>query len=353
MKIVSIVGARPQFIKTAMVARALALRDNCTHELIHTGQHFDDNMSRVFFEELEIPEPAHHLGICGLSHGVMTGRMMEQLEPLLHAGKPDWTLVYGDTNSTLAGALVAAKLHLPVAHVEAGLRSFNRRMPEEVNRVLVDHAADLLFTPTQIADDNLAHEGVSANRIVRVGDVMHAAAMFYGAMTDEKSDILSRLNLVSNGFALATIHREENTENCDKLNLMIAALESVAEELPVVWPVHPRLRGQVESKSLRLIEPVGYLDMQCLVKNAAVVLTDSGGLQKEAFFHRVPCVTLREETEWKELVNAGWNRLAGTGDKQRILDCFREARNGVENLQFGDWYGAGDTADQISEALMK
>ena len=353
MKIVSIVGARPQFIKTAMVARALAVRDNCTHELIHTGQHFDNNMSRVFFEELEIPEPAHHLEIYGLSHGVMTGRMMEQLEPLLRAGKPDWTLVYGDTNSTLAGALVAAKLHLPVAHVEAGLRSFNRRMPEEVNRVLVDHAADLLLTPTQTADDNLAREGMSANRIVRVGDVMHDAALFYGAMTDEKSEILSRLNLTSGAFALATIHREENTENCGQLNLMVSALESVAGELSVVWPVHPRLRGRVESKSLRLIEPVGYLDMQCLVKNAAVVLTDSGGLQKEAFFHRVPCVTLREETEWTELVKAGWNRLAGVGDKQRILDCFQEARNGVENLLFGDWYGAGDTADRISKALMK
>ncbi len=352
MKIVSIVGARPQFIKAAMVARAMAGRPGCVHELIHTGQHFDDNMSRVFFEELDIPEPAHHLGVHGLSHGAMTGRMMEKLEPLLCELRPDWTLVYGDTNSTLAGALVAAKMHLPVAHVEAGLRSFNRQMPEEVNRVLVDHVSDLLLTPTAVADENLSREGLPEGRIKRVGDVMQDAALFYGDRADA-SEILSRLDLESKEFVLATIHREENTGQDGRLELLISVLETAADELPVVWPVHPRLCSRVKSDRLRLLEPLGYIEMQCLVKHAAVVLTDSGGLQKEAYFHRVPCVTLREETEWVELVEGGWNRVAGVGDAESIIECFKDARQGVANLESRSLYGTGNAAEQIADVLLK
>lgn len=350
MKIASIVGARPQFIKVAVISRAIQ-----THNLeeggsapvkeliIHTGQHYDDNMSRVFFEELDLPEPHHHLGISGPSHGAMTGRMLEAVERVLLEESPDWVMVYGDTNSTLAGALAAAKLNIPVAHVEAGLRSFNRRMPEEVNRVLTDHVASLLFCPTRQAVENLLREGfghvvdleagaadpgsgggANPNRgsypvVYQVGDVMYDAALYYGPKAERASRILEDLGLAGRSYVLATVHRAENTDDPRRLAEIFRGLAAVAEKLPVVVPVHPRTRKELEkagvsagSSGLRLLDPVGYLDMMRLEKQARVIVTDSGGVQKEAFFYGVPCVTLRQETEWTELVALGWNRLVGT-----------------------------------------
>ncbi|MBW6394561.1 UDP-N-acetylglucosamine 2-epimerase (non-hydrolyzing) [Thermus sp. SYSU G05001] len=315
-KILTVVGARPQFIKAAAVSRVLRAIPAVREVLVHTGQHYDDNMSRVFFEELEIPEPDYHLGIGGGTHGQNTGRMLEAIERVLLGERPDWVLVYGDTDSTLAGALAAAKLHIPVAHVEAGLRSFNRRMPEEINRVLTDHISDLLFGPTETAVQNLLREGISPDRIHLVGDVMYDAALYYGEKAEKHSQILRRLGLVPKGYILATVHRAENTDDPSRLRVILEALAQVHREVPVVIPVHPRTRKRVEAlgllsllEQLLAVEPVGYLDMVMLEKNAQLIATDSGGVQKEAFFYEVPCITLREETEWVELVELGWNKL--------------------------------------------
>ena len=318
MKIVSIVGARPQFIKAAVVSRALRKVPGVSEVLVHTGQHYDDNMSRVFFEELEIPEPDHHLGVGSGSHGAQTGRMLEAIERVLLTEKPDWVLVYGDTNSTLAGALAAVKLHVPVAHVEAGLRSFNRRMAEEVNRVVTDHVADLLFAPSKAAAENLDREGIPRERVHLVGDVMYDAALYYGAKAETTSRILERLELKPKEYILATVHRAENTDASARLRAIFGGLMRVANEWPVVLPLHPRTRQALEREGLlteaervlRIIPAAGYLDMMMLEKHAWLIATDSGGVQKEAYFYRVPCVTLREETEWVELVELGWNRLA-------------------------------------------
>ena len=316
LKVVSVVGARPQFIKAAAVSRVLRATPGVREVLVHTGQHYDDNMSRVFFEELEIPEPDYHLGVGSGTHGAQTGRMLEAIEQVLLEEKPDWVLVYGDTNSTLAGALAAVKLHIPVAHVEAGLRSFNRRMPEEINRVLTDHASDLLFAPTEAAVANLRREGIPEERIHCVGDVMYDAALYYGMKAERESRILERLSLTRKGYILATVHRAENTDDHARLRAILQALSEAAQEVGVVFPVHPRTRKAMERygltdlvRPLIVIDPVGYLDMVMLEKNARLIVTDSGGVQKEAFFYRVPCVTLREETEWEELVELGWNRL--------------------------------------------
>lgn len=317
MKIASVVGARPQFIKTAAVSRALRAIEGVKETLIHTGQHYDANMSSVFFEELEIPHPDYNLGIGSATHGAQTGRMLEAIEGVLLKEKPDWVLVYGDTNSTLAGALAAVKLHIPVAHVEAGLRSFNRRMPEEINRVLTDHASDLLFAPTQTAVENLQREGIPDARIKLVGDVMYDAALYYGAKAERQSRILNALKLEPKGYILATIHRAENTDDPLRLRAIFDSLAEIAHEIKVVLPLHPRTRAALvqaslydkAAQSICLIEPVGYLDMMMLEKNARLIATDSGGVQKEAFFYHVPCVTLREETEWVELVELGWNYL--------------------------------------------
>jgi UDP-N-acetylglucosamine 2-epimerase len=346
MKVVTVVGARPQFIKAAPMSRAL--RRQHTEVLVHTGQHYDYGMSQVFLDELDMPEPDVNLGIGSGSHGRQTGEMLIGLEQVLTAQRPEWVLVYGDTNSTLASALAAAKLGIPIAHIEAGLRSFNRAMPEEHNRVLADHCSDLLFCPTQTSVDNLGREGITRG-VHRVGDVMYDAALEHGATARQRSTILDQLRLTPRGYALATIHRPYNTDDPSRLQEILAALGSL--DLPVVFPIHPRARdrlgllGNPQSaiRNLKSADPLGYLDMLALEQAAALILTDSGGVQKEAYFFGVPCVTLRPETEWVETVAAGWNRLAW-GDTAVILNAAR-----------GPWpseppppiFGDGHTAERI------
>ena len=313
MHLIVVVGARPQFIKAAPVSRALAAQPGVREVIVHTGQHFDPEMSQKFFRELELPEPAYNLGVRGGGHGAMTGRMLEALEPILQAERPDAVLVYGDTNSTLAGALAAAKLHIPVAHVEAGLRSFNRRMPEEINRVLTDHVSTLLYCPTGTAVGNLAREGIGAG-VENVGDVMYDATLHAAARACAGSRILERLGLAEGAYAVATVHRAENTDDPETLSQILDYLRARAGGQPLVLPLHPRTRRAVEGAALsldglRAVPPCGYLDMHRLLQGATAVYTDSGGLQKEAYFHRTPCVTLRGETEWVETVEKGWNRL--------------------------------------------
>lgn len=312
-KIVTVVGARPQFIKAAAVSRAIRETDGLDEVMIHTGQHFDADMSDVFFDELDIPAPAHRLDIHGGGHGEMTGRMLAAIEPVLISEKPDWVVVYGDTNSTLAGALAAAKLHIPIAHVEAGLRSYNRRMPEEVNRVLTDHLSVLHLCPTRAAVENLAKEGVSKG-VHHIGDVMYDATLFAIGRAEGASNILAELRLAPKGYSVATVHRAENTDDPKRLKAAISFLQKEAETRPVVLPLHPRTKQNAERMGialtgLKVIGPVGYLDMARLLNGAVAAFTDSGGLQKEAYFHRVPCTTLRDETEWVETVTHGWNRL--------------------------------------------
>ena len=359
MKIASVVGARPQFIKAAVVSRALRATPGVTELLIHTGQHYDENMSRVFFDELQIPDPDYHLGIGSGRHGYQTGKMLEGIENVLVETKPDWVLVYGDTNSTLAGALAGAKLHLRVAHIEAGLRSFNRLMPEEINRVLTDHVSDLLFAPTASAAQNLLREGIDEKKVNRVGDVMYDAALQYGMEAQEKSSILQRLSIYPNAYALVTVHRAENTDDLGRLQIIMDTLLEFADTMPVVFPVHPRTRAvlqqisgaRVNAGRLQLIDPVGYLDMLMLEKSARLIATDSGGVQKESFFYRVPCVTLRNETEWVELVDLGWNRLAPPVNRDRLLNVLRET---IHSPAASDAhpYGDGRTAERIASILV-
>lgn len=314
MKILTIVGARPQFIKAAPVSRAL--RQVADEVLVHTGQHYDYGMSAVFFEELNIPEPDYNLGVGSGAHGWQTGHMLMQIEEVLDEEAPDMLLVYGDTNSTLAGALAAVKLHIPVAHVEAGLRSFNRRMPEEHNRVLTDHASDLLFCPTQTAVDNLTREGITEG-VHLTGDVMYDAVLYNAQLAESHSSILKRMGIQSDEYVLATVHRPRNTDDVSRLQAILNALETLAQDMRVVLPAHPRTLKALQALDYRspvgmhLIQPVGYLDMLMLEKHSHLILTDSGGVQKEAYFFGVPCLTLREETEWVETVAAGWNLLVG------------------------------------------
>jgi UDP-GlcNAc3NAcA epimerase len=357
MKILAVVGARPQFIKAAAISRRVAQTPGIEEVLLHTGQHYDDNMSDLFFRQLEIPAPTYHLCIGSGSHGVQTGRMLEALDAILLDERPDWVLVYGDTNSTLAGALSAVKLHVPVAHVEAGLRSFNRAMPEEINRIMADHAADLLFPPTEAAVQHLHDEGVPARKIRQVGDVMYDSALFFGGQSDRKSTILTELGLNSRGFVLSTIHRAENTDDPRRLSAIIAGLGEVGEEIPVVLPLHPRTRAALSSLGMeslpagvRPIDPVGYLDMVALERYAAAVATDSGGVQKEAFFFRIPCVTLRTETEWTELVALGWNRVVPPDDPAVVADSIRAAIH--SKGEAGEPYGDGTAATKILQALV-
>lgn len=356
---VTVVGARPQFIKAATVSRVLRSAPGVREILVHTGQHYDENMSAVFFTELEIPSPDYHLGVASGTHGAQTGRMLEAIERVLLAEKPDWALVYGDTNSTLAGALAAVKLHIPVAHVEAGLRSFNRRMPEEINRVLVDHASDLLFAPTRAAVENLCKEGLPETRIHLVGDVMYDAALYYRAKAERASRILQQLNLRPKEYILATVHRAENTDDPARLRVIIEGLRNAAKEMPVVMPLHPRTRAALEQAALypeavrylRLINPVGYLDMVMLEQNARLIVTDSGGVQKEAFFCRVPCVTLREETEWVELVELGWNRLVSPVSAVDVAAEIAMGLNikGTEGMPYGDGHAANEIANCLTQ----
>jgi len=350
LKIATIVGARPQFIKAKPLSSAIAVHNKGAEEgrrlidqvLVHTGQHYDYGMSRIFFEDLDLPAPDYDLAVGSGNHGWQTAEMLKKIEDVLLIESPHVVVVFGDTNSTLAGALAAAKLHVPIAHVEAGLRSFNRRMPEEINRVLTDHLSEYLFVPNQSAADNLNSEGIH-HGIFQVGDVMYEAAMEFAKRAEVKSTVLQQLRLKPGEYSLATVHRAENTDNEERLENIFAALSEISKELPVVWPLHPRTRGRFTSlqheharngngsNGLLFVDPVSYLDMLQLEMSARVVLTDSGGVQKEAFWFQVPCVTLRNETEWPETMREGRNQLTGSG-KKAILDAFAIAcRLGASN----------------------
>jgi UDP-N-acetylglucosamine 2-epimerase len=369
MKLVSIVGARPQFIKIAPFARAFAAHNRTGGEqiedvLIHTGQHYDAGMSDIFFEELELPRAAYNLGVGSGAQSAQTARMLEGIERVLLDNRPDMVLIYGDTNSTVAGALAAVKLHIPVGHVESGLRSFNRRMPEEINRIVADHVSDLLFAPTRTAVENLAREGL-AERTVLTGDSMYDAVLFNRELAETKSGILERMRLEPGGYGVATVHRAENTDDPNRLQELLTAFNQLAaRELPIVFPVHPRsaavmrdrLPGWHAHQNLRLIEPVGYLDMLRLVANARIALTDSGGLQKEAFFLGCPCVTLRNETEWVETVEAGANILTGTNpEKIQAAVAAWSSRFPSGNADFSAASGAfgdGHATRRICDAIV-
>ena len=334
MKIVTVIGARPQIIKAAALSRAIRTHyQSQVHEVIvHTGQHYDENMSQVFFDELGIPKPDYNLQVGSASHGVQTAKMTEGIERILLAERPDYLVLYGDTNSTLAGAVAAAKIHVPIAHIEAGLRSFNKSMPEEINRIVCDHCSTLLFSPTQAGVDNLAKEGFQLDnegpytidnpKVVHCGDIMYDNSLYFSKVAEEKVNVLKRLNLEGKPFVLATLHRDSNTDNAERLNHILDALMEIAEELPVVLPLHPRTRkmiGQLveEPKQQRLFhnehlkttDPVSFLEMVQLEQHARLVMTDSGGVQKESYFFQKPCVILRPETEWVEIVQVGAGTL--------------------------------------------
>ncbi|WP_245749642.1 non-hydrolyzing UDP-N-acetylglucosamine 2-epimerase [Palleronia marisminoris] len=343
-------------MKSAPVSRALQQIGAINEVMIHTGQHFDTNMSDIFFEELKIPSPSYNLGIDSLSHGAMTGRMLEALETTIRDERPDCVLVYGDTNSTIAAALAAAKLHIRVAHVEAGLRSFNRRMPEEINRILTDHCSDYLFTPTDAASRNLANEGIDSEKVLQVGDVMLDATIFFGDAGERHANILAEQGLSSGEYVLATIHRQDNTDDPNRLQAIFDGLSIVGRQMPVFLPLHPRTRSRLEGQGVSLgsgimtTDPLGYLDMLALERQAAAIVTDSGGMQKEAYFQRVPCVTLRNETEWTELVETGWNRICPPMTGEAIA----QAVFGAIGTQGEDvvLYGDGRASYRIAEELV-
>ncbi|MBH8597777.1 non-hydrolyzing UDP-N-acetylglucosamine 2-epimerase [Thermoactinomyces sp. CICC 10523] len=352
MKILTVVGARPQFIKAAPVSRAI--RKQADEILVHTGQHYDKSMSDVFFSELHIPVPDYHLHVGSKSHGAQTGEMLSRIEEVILKEKPDCLLVYGDTNSTLAGALAASKLHVPVAHVEAGLRSFNKRMPEEINRILTDHVSEWLFCPTQTAVNHLATEGIRRG-VHLVGDVMLDAVQYNSRLANEKSGILKELNIKTGEYILITLHRAENTDDPARLSQIISALNELP--LPAVLPLHPRTKGKmaqmglaITNPNVKLIEPVGYLDMLQLEVNAKKILTDSGGVQKEAFFAKVPCITMRDETEWTETVELGANLLVGA-DQSKILNAVDNFT--VDFTRMKDVFGDGRASEKITDQLLK
>lgn len=352
MKLVTILGARPQFVKAATVSRELK-KAEVQEVIVHTGQHFDHNMSQVFFDEMEIPQPDYNLEISGLNHGAMTGRMLEKIEEVLIEEKPDYVLVYGDTNSTLAGALAAVKLHIPVAHVEAGLRSFEMKMPEEVNRILTDRISSVLFCPTQAAIKNLQREGYDdfSCKVILSGDVMFDAVRYYGSKIDTHATILQKEKLENIPFILVTLHRAENTNDPKRLKEICEALNEISREVRIVLPLHPRTRAFLEKQNIQLeatiIEPVGYFDMLALLRSCKMVMTDSGGLQKEAYFFEKFCITLRDQTEWVELIEAGVNALAGA-NKEVILSLFKENYNRSVRLKEG-LYGDGHAATVIAK----
>lgn len=353
-KVMTIIGARPQFIKAAVVSKSITEYDGLSEILVHTGQHYDVNMSDIFFDDLKIPKPNYHLGIGGGTHAQNTGRMLEKLESLMMLERPDWVLVYGDTDSTLSGALAASKLNIPVAHVEAGLRSFNRKMPEELNRLLTDHISSALFTPTQTASDQLIKEGIPLGRIEVVGDVMYDAALIYGEKARPPANFLDKSSVVK-PFALCTVHRAENTDDLERMKGILTGLAS--SQWTIVLPVHPRTKMRLDQYGLtfppnvRVINPVSFLEMIWLIRNCCLVVTDSGGLQKEAFFHGKPCVTMRDETEWNELVDIGVNYLAGT-DSKRIAKAMQSnfSKNSFKNK---DIYGVGQSGSLIAKYLME
>ncbi|HLO59112.1 MAG TPA: UDP-N-acetylglucosamine 2-epimerase (non-hydrolyzing) [Bacteroidales bacterium] len=354
-KLITIIGARPQFIKAAAVSREIRNSGTIKEIIIHTGQHFDENMSSVFFKEMDIPTPDYQLEINSLTHGAMTGRMMESIEKILVSEKPDIVLVYGDTNTTLAGALTARKLDIQVAHVEAGLRSFNMKMPEEVNRIVTDRISDILFCPTDTAIRNLKNEGFDhfSCKIEKSGDVMYDAALFYGAISHERSKIITTLDLKKDEFIVCTIHRQENTDSVQNLQNIITSLNKINKIKKVVLPLHPRTRKIMEAGGLNpdfnVIEPLGYFDIVELLKHCSLVITDSGGMQKEAFFFDKFCITVRNETEWTELVDNGYNYLAGP-DESKILKAYSEIQNRTF-VNHHHFYGQGNASRKIIEAI--
>jgi UDP-N-acetylglucosamine 2-epimerase len=349
MKIASIIGARPNFIKCAPLSREL--RKAFDEVIIHTGQHYDYEMNKVFFDELKIPEPDYHLGVGSGSHGYQTGEILKRTEDVLIKEAPDLVLVFGDTNSTLAGALAASKLHITIGHIEAGLRSFDRQMPEETNRVLTDHCSDLLFCPTETAVKILGTEGIE-NGVYLTGDVMVDALQENIKIADQNSNVLDRLSLKQGKYYLATIHRPENTDDFEKLNSIVDAFCLIGN---IVFPCHPRTEKKLKqfglwdklTKKVKVIKPVGYLDMLMLEKNAKKILTDSGGIQKEAYIFKVPCITLRENTEWVETIEDGWNVLVGTS-KEKIIETANdfEPKNAQRNV-----FGSGDASEKIVKVI--
>ncbi len=353
MKLITIIGARPQFIKAAAVSREIAQHKNIEEIIIHTGQHFDANMSEIFFEQMKIPEPDYNLEINSLTHGAMTGRMIERIEEVLLKEQPDWVLVYGDTNSTIAGSLAAKKLHIKVAHVEAGLRSFNRNMPEEINRILTDKISDILFCPTDTAVQNLQNEGIGRNslaQIVKSGDVMQDVAIFYSNLAQKPDFELPEK------FILSTIHRAENTDDPKRLTSIFNALSEISNDIPIILPLHPRTKKIISNSQLKtqnskliIIKPIGYLQMIYLLQNCSLVMTDSGGLQKEAFFFEKPCVTLRDETEWVELVDNGFNKIVGA-DENKIISGYQEMIQ-IKNNYNINLYGNGEASKKIISEL--
>jgi len=356
MKVVTIVGARPQFIKAGVLSRVLLQRDEVEEILVHTGQHYDSNMSDIFFEEMAIPVPKYFLGVGGNSHGSMTGQMIEKIEEVLIAEAPNYVLVYGDTNSTLAGAIAASKLNIKIIHIESGLRSFNNSMPEEINRILTDRVSSLLFCPTQDSYNNLVLEGLEywKAKAYVVGDVMQDGAFFYKDLAKKPDGI----SLPESNFILCTVHRAENTDSDTKLRGIFSALNRLARTSPIVLPLHPRTRAKLEqysidvSDDIRLIDPVGYLNMIWLITNCRLVITDSGGLQKEAFFFSKPCITVRDETEWVELVEAEVNILTGAMEKN-ILEAY--SRFNEKHLIHCDQslYGGGLAARKIADEIFR
>ncbi len=362
IKILTVVGARPQFIKAAALSRAIKKFNNNSdsikveESIVHTGQHYDDNMSKIFFDQLKIPHPEINLEVGSGLHGKQTGMMLEKLEEVAIDKKPDWMLIYGDTNSTLAAAIAASKLHIPIAHVEAGLRSFNRKMPEEVNRVVADHLSRILLCPTDTAVKNLSNEGIT-DRVYQIGDVMYDSVLFNFKLAVGGSNIIEQLGLVSGQYYLATIHRAENTDEPQRLQNIINAFSQI--DATIVLPLHPRTKNTlgVSLKKLAgnvlITAPVAYLDMLMLEKNASVILTDSGGVQKEAYWASVPCITLRDETEWIELVDAGVNQIAGA-DTAAILDAVEKVGQVADRLKSTNTrlYGDGNTAEKIVEKLV-
>ncbi len=352
MKLLTIIGARPQFIKAAALSREISKHNQINEIIVHTGQHFDANMSEIFFNQMKIPEPDYNLEINSLSHGAMTGKMLEKIEKVLFKENPDWVLVFGDTNSTIAGALASKKLHIKVAHVEAGLRSYNRNMPEEINRILTDRISDILFCPTDAAVKNLQNEGFENSNceIVKCGDVMLDAALFY-------SELSHKPNFeVPDKFILSTIHRAENTDNLKRLRSIFKAFEKISNEIPIILPLHPRTQKIIQNLKMKvsiikIVKPVGYLEMIWLLQNCSLVMTDSGGMQKEAFFFKKPCITLRDETEWVELVDNCYNIVAGA-DSNIIYSSYKEMKN--KSLLFDkNFYGNGNASKIMIQELLK
>ena len=381
MKILTILGARPQFIKAGSVSREIGKYKEVEEIIVHTGQHYDTNMSDIFFDDMQIPKPNYFLGIGGKSHGAMTGQMIEKIEEVALKEKPDWIMVYGDTNSTLAGAIVASKLHIKLAHIEAGLRSFNMKMPEEVNRILTDRVSNILFCPTDTAIQNLKNEGFQNLdcKIVKSGDVMQDGAMFYKNLAKIPEAVSSLWSLVSSedskkqnlqtinqkpktkNYILCTIHRAENTDDETRLRSIFEALNEIAKEKQIILPLHPRTKKLLENlqtknqklltKNLTIIDPVGYLEMVWLIDNCDLVMTDSGGLQKEAYFFEKQCITLRDETEWVELVECGANTLVGA-DKYKIIEAYRNNTEFNKQNSKLDLYGGGKASENIIKELV-